>query len=105
MKWKPPQKAKRDANEPQVIHALRSYGLFVHAIDLPVDTLVWFRDQTYLVEIKNGPKAKLTTAQEKFVSAWPGEVVILNSVDAAIDWAESLRYSKHSKLAMAGKAQ
>lgn len=88
---RPPLNAQRDANEPIIFEALRSHGVHVHPLDVPLDALAWFGGVTYLVEVKNGPKAPFTKPQIKFLKDWPGEPVILRSVDDAIAWAKSLR--------------
>lgn len=91
MGWKPPQKAKRDANEGAVFEALEAHGLTVEPTDKPLDSVVGFAGRTYLVEVKNGPKAPLTKAQKKFFKEWPGQAEIITSVDEAIDFAKRVR--------------
>jgi hypothetical protein len=59
--------AKRDANEPAIIAALKRVGAKVYPVSgegLP-DTTVLFRGVVYLIEIKTD-KGKLTPAQVKF---------------------------------------
>ena len=50
-KWKPPQKAKRDANEPDVFAALEAHGLTVCPTDKPLDSVVAYAGVNYLVEV------------------------------------------------------
>jgi hypothetical protein len=64
--------ARVDANQDQVINALRAAGAYVWIIGLPVDLLVGYKGYTFLVEIKDGPKKRLTALQEAFFAKWQG---------------------------------
>ncbi len=64
--------SRRDANEAQIVSALRSAGAYVWVIGLPVDILVGYNNHTYLVEIKDGPKKRLTKLQQDFFDNWTG---------------------------------
>ena len=64
--------ARVDANQAQIVSALRSAGAYVWVIGLPVDLLVGYNNHTYLVEIKNGPKKSLTKLQQDFFAKWIG---------------------------------
>jgi hypothetical protein len=64
--------ARVDANQTQVVSALRSAGAYVWVIGLPVDLLVGYNGQTFLVEIKDGPKKALTSLQQDFFGNWIG---------------------------------
>lgn len=64
--------ARVDANQAQVVSALRAAGAYVWVIGLPVDLLVGFNGQTYLVEIKDGHKKALTRLQQNFFGNWIG---------------------------------
>lgn len=64
--------ARVDANQQQVVSALRAAGAYVWIIGLPVDLLVGYNNQTYLVEIKDGPKKALTRLQQEFFGNWCG---------------------------------
>lgn len=64
--------ARVDANQAQVVSALRAAGAYVWVIGLPVDLLVGYNNQTYLVEIKDGPKKPLTRLQQDFFGNWIG---------------------------------
>ena len=52
--------ARVDANQMQIISALRAAGAYVWIIGLPVDLLVGYNKQTFLVEVKTDSKKKLT---------------------------------------------
>ena len=65
--------AKRvDANQDQIVSALRAAGAYVWPIGLPVDLLVGFRGHTWLMEVKDGPKKRLTPLQADFFESWAG---------------------------------
>lgn len=64
--------ARVDANQQQVVSALRAAGAYVWIIGLPVDLLVGYNNQTFLVEIKNGPSKSLTRLQQDFFENWTG---------------------------------
>ena len=64
--------ARIDANSTQVVTALRAAGAYVWIIGLPVDLLVGYKGHTFLVEIKDGPKKRLTALQEAFFAKWAG---------------------------------
>jgi hypothetical protein len=64
--------ARVDANQDQVITALRAAGAYVWIIGLPVDLLVGYKDRTLLMEVKTGPKKPLTALQHAFFANWTG---------------------------------
>jgi hypothetical protein len=64
--------ARVDANQEAIVSALRAAGAKVWIIKLPVDLLVGFRGVTFLVEIKDGPRKRLTKLQEDFFANWTG---------------------------------
>ena len=100
--------ARRDANEPEIVEALRAAGCAVELMDRPVDLLVWtphlgtvdFADDTnqrdgalVLLEVKDPNRRKggkdygrdgLTPRQEKWHDDWPGDVVIVWTVEDAL---------------------
>ena len=64
--------ARVDANQAQIVSALRAAGAYVWVIGLPVDLLVGYKNHTFLVEIKDGPKKRLTKLQQDFFENWTG---------------------------------
>ena len=64
--------ARVDANQQQVVSALRAAGAYVYIIGLPVDLLVGYNNRTYLIEIKDGPSKRLTRLQQDFFGNWHG---------------------------------
>lgn len=92
MGWVLPMRraAKVDANQDQVVSALRAAGAVVQSLaaigkGVP-DLLVRFRGTLFLLEVKDGSKPpskqKLTDAQREWHQCWPVEVV--NSPEAAL---------------------
>jgi hypothetical protein len=64
--------ARVDANQAQIVSALRAAGAYVWVIGLPVDLLVGYNNHTFLVEIKDGPTKRLTSLQQDFFAKWTG---------------------------------
>lgn len=78
--------AKRDANERDIVEALRAAGASVEIVSgrgLP-DLLVGFRGQNLLMEIK-GARGSLTKDQELWHEDWRGQVCVVRSVEEALD--------------------
>ena len=72
----------RDANEPEIVEALRAVGASVLLID-DIDLIVGFRGVNYLLEVKTAT-GKLNKKQEKFFRGWVGQVNIVRTVDQAL---------------------
>ena len=67
--------SRRDANEAEIVSALRAAGAYVWIIGLPVDLLVGYKGHTFLVEVKDGPRKRLTALQEDFFNNWSGSTL------------------------------
>ena len=77
--------ARVDANQEQIVLALRSAGAYVWIIGLPVDLLVGFRGHTFLVEIKSTSKKRFTGLQDDFFENWSGSTLSrIDSPEAAL---------------------
>lgn len=80
--------ARVDANQDQIVAALRAAGASVEVIGKPVDLLVGWKGQNWLVECKDGSKTPgnrpLTRAQKDFIPNWRGQVSVVLSPAAAI---------------------
>ena len=77
--------ARIDANQAQIVSALRAAGAYVWIIGLPVDLLVGYEQQTYLVEVKTTSKKRLTKLQADFFLKWSGCLLFrIDSPDAAL---------------------
>ena len=67
--------ARVDANQEQIVSALRAAGAYVWIIGLPVDLLVGYKGHTFLVEVKDGSKNRLTKLQADFFENWSGSTL------------------------------
>jgi len=67
--------ARVDQNQDQIVSALRAAGAYVWVIGLPVDLLVGYKGHTFLVEVKNGPRKRLTPLQADFFENWSGSTL------------------------------
>lgn len=84
--------ARIDANQPEIVKALRSVGAAVaptHQLGKGFpDLVVGFRGVNYLLEVKDGnkppSKRKLTADEEEWHLNWKGEVSVVNDVDEAL---------------------
>lgn len=77
--------ARVDANQTQIVSALRAAGAYVWIIGLPVDLLVGYRNHTFLVEIKSGSKKRFTALQADFFENWSGSTLArVDSPEAAL---------------------
>ena len=87
------RRAKIDANQTQVVSALRAAGATVQSLaecgsGVP-DLLCGFRQQTFLLEVKDGRRKlserQLTSDQVKWHIEWRGgPCIVVNSVDEAL---------------------
>lgn len=85
--------ARKDANQDEIVSALRSIGATVTSVHqigngLP-DVICGFRGKNYLLEIKDGNKPpsrrRLTEDEKRWHKQWQGHVDIVESVDDAIN--------------------
>jgi hypothetical protein len=77
--------ARVDANQEQIVSALRANGAYVWIIGLPVDLLVGYKNHTWLMEIKTNEKKKLTKLQTDFFANWTGGTLCrIDSPEAAL---------------------
>ena len=77
--------ARVDKNQSQVVSALRAAGAYVWIIGLPVDLLVGYKNHTFLIEIKDGPKKRLTALQDDFFKTWTGGTLVrIDGPEAAL---------------------
>lgn len=84
--------AKIDANQPEIVAALRRAGASVtptHAAGQGFpDLTVGFRGRNFLLEVKDGSKPpsarRLTADQIEWHDKWRGEVVVVRSIEAAL---------------------
>ncbi len=77
--------ARVDANQEQIVSALRAAGAYVWIIGLPVDLLVGYKNHTFLVEIKTDSRKRLTKLQADFFENWSGSTLArIDSPEAAL---------------------
>lgn len=84
--------AKIDANQPEIVAALRKVGASVRSLAAVgkgcPDLLVGFRGANYLIEVKDGekqPSARaLTKKQRTFFYTWEGHARVALDVDEAL---------------------
>ncbi len=77
--------ARIDANQTQIVSALRAAGAYVWIIGLPVDLLVGYKGHTFLVEVKTNAKKRLTGLQADFFENWGGSTLCrIDSPEAAL---------------------
>jgi len=55
------------------------------------DLLIGHKGVNYLMEIKNGPKAKLTGPQPEWHRKWQGQVIVIHSMKELTDFMESIK--------------
>ena len=64
---------------------MRNAGAYVFILGLPVDLLVGYKGKTVLVEVKDGPRKRLTSLQRVFFENWTGDTISrIDSVEAAL---------------------
>jgi len=91
--------ARTDANQKHVVKAFRDLGYSVALTfqlgsgfpDIVISKLLPSKHRfTALIEIKDGAKPKsqqkLTPDEETFHSSWQGEIAIINSIDAVLEY-------------------
>ena len=76
--------AKVDANQPEIVDALRKAGATVDIVALkPYDLVVGVRGRVYLLEIKT-KSGKLRDSQKAFRKEWRGHYAIVMSAEQAL---------------------
>lgn len=84
--------SKIDVNQPQIVRALRDVGATVQVLShvgkgCP-DLMIGFRGRNFLLEVKDGDKPlsrqSLTRDEQHWHATWQGEVIIVNSVENAL---------------------
>ena len=92
-RWKPPEKARRDANEGLIVDALEAHGFIVTRMDQPVDLLVSKGGHWWPVEVKNPVgRNRLEGKQREFIERHhDADVPILRTVDDVAELAEKVK--------------
>ena len=80
---------KPDANQKEIVAALRSIGAIVFLIGIPLDLLIGFRGKLMLMEIKNPDgEDKVSKSQQVTIDLLESvgvHVSVVRSVDEAIE--------------------
>lgn len=81
--------AKRDANEPDIVKALRDVGVQVEILNEPLDLAVCpllgpYAKQSWFMEVKNPDGGSLTKKQIEFIARWPGRIDIVETSTEAL---------------------
>ncbi len=78
---------RKDANQDDIVKALRKIGCTVYVIGRPVDLLVGYRAKNFLFDCKRvGFTGKdLTPFQKEFFKTWKGQVRAAESAEEAIE--------------------
>ena len=77
--------AKVDANQAEIVSALKSAGCTVYEVRKPVDLLVGRNGVNYLLEVKNpNGRNRIEPDQDAFFKTWGGSYAIVRSVDDAL---------------------
>jgi hypothetical protein len=72
-----------DANQDEIVRALRRVGATVEVIGQPLDLLVGYHGVNYLLECKT-KRGTLTMGQVDFTAHWRGHWDVVRSVDEAL---------------------
>lgn len=85
--------ARIDANQTEIVDALRSVGASVAVTSMVgsgfPDIVVGYHGNNYLLEIKDGSKPpsqrKLTKDETEFFDLWRGTIFMVNDIQEALD--------------------
>jgi len=89
-----------DKNQGEIVKALRKMGCSVwitseHGKGAP-DLAVGIDRKNYFFELKDGSKClsaqELTPCEKKFHDEWKGQICIINSIEAAVAFVNTVRY-------------
>ena len=81
---RPLGRCRRDANEPEIVAALRAAGATVEHIEMPGDLLVGYDGLTFLLEVK-APGKKLSKSQVLFATQWHGHYTVVRTAAEALE--------------------
>jgi hypothetical protein len=77
--------ARTDANQAEIVKALKSVGISVEYIKLPFDLVVFNprKSETAFVECKT-EDGRLTKTQVDFIARWAGKIYIVRGAEDAV---------------------
>lgn len=84
--------ARADANQPEIIRALKSVGISVEYIKKPFDLVIYnprtretaFGECKVVRPTNEGGSHGFTKAQAEFISRWPGKIYTFRSPEDAV---------------------
>ena len=85
----PKYSGRRDENEPIIVEYLEKRGFSIYRLPVPLDLLVGYKRKNYLIEVKT-KNGKLTQLQKDFISIWRGQHIIIDSIQQAKKFADSV---------------
>jgi len=81
----PPRYAKkRDANEQEIVRALRQMGVDVYLLDRPLDLLIEFRGEWIVMEVKT-EEGTMTQDQKDLFARTKAPTYLVRGVGEALD--------------------
>lgn len=80
----PRRAAQRDANEAEIVAALRKAGATVYLLDKPCDLAVGKNKKNLLMEVKQ-PGKRLNPKQQEFCDSWEGQFAVVHTVREALE--------------------
>lgn len=88
------RQAKTDANQAEIVEALRKFGCSVETLH-PVgqgvpDLMVGYRGVNLLFEVKAKLKGRLTPQQHVWHAEWRGQVTVVHSAEDALEVLEGV---------------
>ncbi len=87
----------KDANQAEIVEALEKIGCDVFVLDRPVDLLVGYRNQNFLIEVKleerRNHEGKHTQLQKEFFGLdkrhpekeWRGQKAVVHNIQEALE--------------------
>ena len=79
---------RTDHNQAEIVEALRQIGATVQDLhnvgEGCPDLLVGANGRNYLLEVKNGARARLNSREAQWHQGWSGQVVVVRTVDEAL---------------------
>ena len=83
------RKPKIDANQPEIVAALRAVGASVWPVNDRVDLIVGYNGKNYLMEVKDPAQPRSAhkerrERQQKFREEWQGQCVQVETIEQAL---------------------
>jgi hypothetical protein len=77
--------ARTDANQQEIVRALKAAGISVEYIKLPFDLVIYNprKNETAFGECKTA-EGRFTKGQIEFIQRWPGKIYVFRSAEDAV---------------------